>query len=82
MTGKKQLWLLTGGNGAGKSTFYEQFLAPMDILFVNADILAKKLDSEQPEKVSYKAAILIGKLRKQLVHSGTCFCFETVFSHP
>ncbi len=82
MTGGKQLWVLTGGNGAGKSTFYEQFLATTGMPFVNADILAKQLDPEHTEAVSYKAAILAGKLRTKILYTGNSFCFETVFSHP
>ncbi len=81
MSSGKQLWLLVGGNGAGKSTFYEQFLKPLNFPFINADILAKQLD-EDAEAVSYKAAKLAEKLRISLLHSGASFCFETVFSHP
>ncbi len=81
MSKNKQLWLLAGGNGAGKSTFYEQFLKPLNLPFINADILAKQLDDDT-EVVSYKAAKLAGKLRISLLHSGVSFCFETVFSHP
>ncbi len=79
---RKQLWLLAGGNGAGKSTFYQQFLKSRGLAFVNADLLAQQLDPQQPEKVSYEAAILVGKLRQQLLENGENFCFETVFSHP
>lgn len=82
MINAKQLWLLAGGNGVGKSTFYQQFLAPTGLPFINADILAKQLDSEQPESASYKAAKLAEKLRLNLLRTGTSFCFETVFSHP
>lgn len=82
MSNGKQLWLLAGGNGAGKSTFYQQFLAHTGLPFINADVLAKQLDAEQPEAASYKAAKLAGKLRLDLLRSGTSFCFETVFSHP
>lgn len=82
MSNGKQLWLLAGGNGAGKSTFYQQFLAPTGLPFINADILAKELDSEQAEAISYKAAKLAEKLRLNLLRAGTSFCFETVFSHP
>lgn len=81
MSGDKQLWLLVGGNGAGKSTYYEQFLQPLNLPFINADILAKQLDDDT-EAVSYKAAKLAEKLRISLLHSGVSFCFETVFSHP
>ena len=82
MSGGKQLWVLTGGNGAGKSTFYQQFLEPRGLPFINADILAKQLDAEHTEAMSYKAAMLAEKLRINLLHSDTSFCFETVFSHP
>lgn len=82
MRADKQLWLLAGGNGAGKSTYYEQFLKPFNLPFINADILAKQLDTENTEAVSYKAAKLAEKLRLSLLHSGASFCFETVFSHP
>ncbi len=82
MSQPKQLWMLTGGNGAGKSTFYQQFLAPLQLPFVNADILARQLDAENTVAVSYKAATLAAKLRTQLLQSGLSFCFETVFSHP
>jgi len=82
MSADKQLWLLAGGNGAGKSTFYQQFLSPSGLPFVNADILAKELDRDAPEAVSYKAAKLAENLRLDLLRAGTSFCFETVFSHP
>ena len=82
MSSDKQLWLLAGGNGAGKSTFFEHFLKSAGLPFINADILAKQLADEYTEAVSYKAAKLAEKLRFSLLHSGTSFCFETVFSHP
>jgi len=37
----KQLWVLCGGNGAGKSTFFEIALAPRGVKLVNADVIAK-----------------------------------------
>ena len=78
----KQLWLIAGGNGAGKSTFFNLFLKPTGLPFINADILAKQLDVNDTEGQSYKAAKLAEKLRFSLLQSGASFCFETVFSHP
>ena len=78
----KQLWLLAGGNGAGKSTFYRTQLEPLGLPFVNADILAKKLYSEQAENKSYEAAKIAESMRMALLQQGRTFCFETVFSHP
>jgi len=79
---KKQLWLLAGGNGAGKTTFYQTQLAPLGLPFVNADILARELYPNAPEENSFKAARIAEELRYQLVREGRHFCFETVFSHP
>ena len=52
---KKQLWMLVGGNGAGKSTFYQQALQPLGIPFINADVIAKELFPDAPEAHSYEA---------------------------
>ncbi len=81
MLNSKQLWVLTGGNGAGKSTFYNLYLAKYGIKFVNADLIAKDLDSQNTEGVSYHAATLAAKIREDLISQGVSFCFETVFSH-
>ncbi|VAW79192.1 hypothetical protein MNBD_GAMMA14-1768 [hydrothermal vent metagenome] len=74
--------MLTGANGSGKSTLYQQFLAATRLPFINADILARQLDAENAEAMSYKAAMLAEKLRTQLLQAGVSFCFESVFSHP
>ena len=82
MTSPKQLWVLAGGNGAGKSTFYQKsLLAEKGILFVNADMIAKHISPENPENVSYEAASLVERIRDEILNKGVSFCFETVFSH-
>ncbi len=78
----KQLWLLAGGNGAGKSTFYAQYLQPLGIPFVNADQIAKSIYPTTAELNSYQAAKIGEALRYQSLLEGRTFCFETVFSHP
>jgi len=78
----KQLWVLAGGNGSGKSTFYNTQLKPLGLPFINADILAKELYPEAPEAHSYDAAKIAEKMRLTLIQDGRSFCFETVFSHP
>ena len=82
MTDRKQLWILAGGNGAGKSTFYRTQLEPLGLQFINADILAKELYPQAPEEHSYDAAKLATEMRFRLLNEGRSFCFETVFSHP
>ncbi len=81
MSDSKQLWVLAGGNGAGKSTFYEHYLSKYGIKFINADLIAKQFGSENPEDLSYQAATLAAKMREDLLIQGVSFCFETVFSH-
>ena len=78
----RQLWVLAGGNGAGKSTFHRLFLAPRGVQFVNADEIARLLCPEAPESANYDAAVIAGHLREDLLLSGVSFCFETVYSHP
>ena len=77
----KQLWLLAGGNGAGKSTFYRTQLEPLNIPFVNADVIAKQLYPDAPEENSYHASVIAEQLRYKLIREQQSFCFETVFSH-
>ncbi|SMG67229.1 [weak similarity to] Zeta toxin, partial [methanotrophic bacterial endosymbiont of Bathymodiolus sp.] len=78
----KQLWLLAGGNGAGKSTFYRTRLKKLGIPFVNADVIAKEIFPDATEKNSYLAAKITAEIRNKLLQEGRNFCFETVFSHP
>ncbi|VAX30994.1 hypothetical protein MNBD_NITROSPIRAE03-1945 [hydrothermal vent metagenome] len=81
MTDLKQLWVLAGGNGAGKTTFYDNFLAPKGIKPVSADLIAKVIDPENPEKVGYESAELARQIREDIIEQGIAFCYETVFSH-
>jgi predicted ABC-type ATPase len=78
---KKQLWVLAGGNGAGKSTFYRTRLEPLGMAFINADVLAQLLFPNETEQRSYEAAKIAENLRLDLLTEGRSFCFETVFSH-
>lgn len=78
----RQLWVLAGGNGAGKSTFYRVALAPRGIKLVNADHIARLIDPGHPEAVGYQAAAIAEEIRTALLRLGTSFCYETVFSHP
>ena len=78
----KQLWILSGGNGSGKSTFYDLEIKHLGLDFVNADLIAKKLGSEPGEDYSKEAMVLAEQYRERLLSDGLSFCFETVFSHP
>lgn len=81
MSERPQLWILVGGNGAGKSTYHRLALEPLGLPFVNADLLARIVFAEAPEAHSYQAAQLAERQRYQLLEQGVSFCFETVYSH-
>lgn len=78
----KQLWVLAGGNGSGKSTFFDRFLKPLGLSFVNADMIASEISNKITTKVSKQAQAQALKVFEQKLSSGETFCFETVFSHP
>ena len=78
----KQLWVLVGGNGAGKSTFYRLMLKPRGIPFINADQIAREIYPDDPEGNSYNAAKIAAQMCQEQIQAGSSFCFETVFSHP
>lgn len=82
MTTQPELWLLVGGNGSGKTTFYDRFLARRRIPLINADNIACSMWPDAPEKHSYEAALIAEKERHRLLAERQSFCFETVFSHP
>lgn len=77
-----QLWIIVGGNGAGKTTFYRHFLNPYSIPFINADDIARDIWPDDPENHSYEAAKLAEDMRHRHIRARSTFCFETVFSHP
>lgn len=77
----KQLWIITGGNGAGKSTFYERHLAPHGMPFVNADVIAAELFPDNPMIKAGEAQQRAERMREGYVRQGLSFCFETVFSY-
>ncbi len=78
----KQVWILAGGNGAGKSTFFRQRLEPRGLDFINADVIAANLAPGDVEAQSYAAAFAARSLYRQYINDGRSFCYETVFSHP
>lgn len=81
-TARRRLWLLAGGNGAGKSTFYRTRLRSRDIAFINADLIERTLEPGSTEVPSYAAAKLARERFARWVTRGVSFCYETVFSHP
>ena len=75
------LHLLAGTNGAGKSTFYANVLAPSSMEYVNADeIAAQHWPGEEMDR-AYDAAKMAARRREALIAQRSSFVTETVFSH-
>jgi predicted ABC-type ATPase len=76
-------WLIVGINGAGKTTFYEEFLrARLSAEFVNADEIAHARWGDSAAGHAYEAGGLAEIRRRELIGQRASFVAETVFSHP
>ena len=79
---EKNLYIIAGCNGAGKTT--ASFTILPEILdckeFVNADEIAKGLSPFQPEKVSFEAGRIMLHRINELLSQNENFAFETTLS--
>jgi predicted ABC-type ATPase len=80
------LIFLAGSNGAGKSTFFKEYLKPLGLTFINADEIAVLLrqvvlpaEAEDIDRLAFQKA---EELRRSLLVQRRSFCTETVFSDP
>jgi predicted ABC-type ATPase len=78
----KRLYVISGCNGAGKTTASYTILPDMLNCneFVNADEIAKGLSPFNPNKVAIKAGRLMLNRINELVELGEDFAFETTLS--
>jgi len=80
------LLFVAGPNGAGKSTFFAEYLAPLGLPYVNADEIARRLRSADPDapaaEIDRNAFREAERLRAALLEARVSFATETVFSDP
>ena len=78
----KNLFIIAGCNGAGKTT--ASFTILPEIIsckeFVNADEIAKGLSPFQPETVAFEAGRIMLNRVNELLKGGDTFAFETTLS--
>lgn len=78
----KNLYIIAGCNGAGKTT--ASFTILPEILdckeFVNADEIAKGLSPFQPEKVAFEAGRIMLHRINELLETNKIFAFETTLA--
>jgi len=79
---KKNLYIIAGCNGAGKTTASFTLLPKMLGCkeFVNADEIAKGLSPFQPEKISIEAGRIMIKRINELLQKNENFAFETTLA--
>ena len=79
---EKNLYIIAGCNGAGKTT--ASFTILPDILdckeFVNADEIARGLSPFQPNKVSFEAGRIMLNRIEELFRDNQSFAFETTLA--
>lgn len=78
----KQIYIISGCNGAGKTT--ASFSILPDLLnckeFVNADEIARGISPFNPENVSIEAGRIMLERINDLMNKGITFAFETTLS--
>ena len=82
MSNKKQLYIIAGCNGAGKTT--ASFTILPEVLdckeFINADEIAKGLSPFQPESVAIQAGRIMLARMDELLQKAKTFAFETTLA--
>ena len=78
----KNLHIIAGPNGSGKTTFAQEFLPEHAHCpdFVNADLYAKAYAPFSPEQAALKAGKALLKEIHRLAEEGKDFAFETTLS--
>lgn len=78
----KNVYIIAGSNGSGKTTFAKEFLPSYANCpyFVNADLIAQGLSPFSPQSVTIKAGKLVLEQIDELSNKGIDFGFETTLS--
>ncbi|VAW16134.1 hypothetical protein MNBD_BACTEROID05-466 [hydrothermal vent metagenome] len=78
----KNVYIIAGPNGSGKTTFAKTFLpdyAKCD-RFINADLIAAGLSPFSPQQVAFKSGKLVLEQIREYSEAGVNFGFETTMS--
>lgn len=78
----KNVYIIAGPNGSGKTTFAERFLPDYAKCqhFINADMIAKGLSPFSPEGAALKAGRIVLEQVREYSRRGEDFAFETTLS--
>lgn len=76
----KEIIIIAGANGVGKTTFARAFLREYDYEFLNADEIAKSLSAENPEKKKISAGKLFFQKLHESVRNNKLILIESTLS--
>lgn len=77
---EKEIVIVAGANGVGKTTFARAFLREYDYEFLNADEIAKSLSTENPQKKKISAGKLFFHKLNDAVRNGKSLLIESTLS--
>lgn len=82
MKNNKNVYIIAGPNGSGKTTFAKKFLPDYAVCrnFVNADFIAQGLSPFSPRVFAIKAGRIVLEQINGLAESGVDFGFETTLA--
>ena len=77
---KKQVFIVAGANGSGKTTIATEFLKELYLDFLNADKIAESINPDNMDSVKLKAGkVFLGTL-KDLIKQKKSFALESTLS--
>jgi predicted ABC-type ATPase len=76
----KEVYIVGGSNGAGKTTFAKEFIKVAGLSFLNADEIAKEIDPEDREGGKLKAGRVLFQRLDNLIVKGQSFVIESTLS--
>lgn len=77
---KKELLIIAGANGVGKTTFARAFLREYDYEFLNADEIAVSLSAENPHEKKLSAGKLFFQKLNEAVQDNKSLLIESTLS--
>jgi len=76
----KEIIIIAGGNGVGKTTFARAFLQEYDYEFLNVDEIAKSLSPKNPSEKKISAGKLFFKKLNQAIEQDKSLLIESILS--
>lgn len=76
----KEVYIVGGSNGAGKTTFAQEFIKVVDLTFLNADEIAREFDPHDTEGGKLHAGRVLFKRLGALIAEKKSFVIESTLS--